>query len=65
LDQDVVDAHGHQVDADGVVPAELLGQLELGAHAVGGGHQDGFGVSPRVELEQPAETADIGQDPLL
>jgi hypothetical protein len=31
LDQDVVDAHGHQVDADGVVPAELLAQLELGA----------------------------------
>ena len=39
LHGDVVDAHGHQVDADGVEAPGGLGDLELGAHAVGGRHQ--------------------------
>ena len=40
LAHQVVDAHGHQVDADGVEAAELLGHHQLGAHPVGGRHQD-------------------------
>ena len=31
----VVDAHGHAVDADGVVLVQDHGDLQLGAHAVG------------------------------
>jgi hypothetical protein len=37
----VVHAHGHEVDAHRVVAVERERQLELGAHAVRTGHQDG------------------------
>jgi hypothetical protein len=57
LHQDVVDAHRDQVDADGVVAVELEGQLELGADAVGAGHQHRLLVFLR-DLEQRAEAAD-------
>ncbi len=40
LHNQVVDAHGDQVDADGFVAAGLDGDLDLGADAVGGGDQD-------------------------
>ena len=39
LDQDVVDAHRDQVDADGVVTVEREGELQLRADAVGAGHE--------------------------
>ena len=35
LDGDVVDAHGHEVDADRVEPAGRLGHLQLRADTVG------------------------------
>ncbi|MNV27903.1 hypothetical protein D3C71_1190700 [compost metagenome] len=59
LDQDVVDAHGDQIDADGVVAAQLLCELQLGADAVGTGHQDRLAVlvgevEQRAEATQPA-----------
>ena len=64
LDQNVVDTHGHKIDTDGIVLSEVVGELELGAHAVGGGHQHGFLAGARFELEKPAKAADVGQDPL-
>ena len=57
---DVVDAHGHTVDADGVVPVQQLGQTQLSAHAVGAGDQNGFLHAGKVRGEQPAEAADAG-----
>ena len=39
LDQHVVDAHGHQIDAHRVVHVPFKSQLELGAHTVGAAHQ--------------------------
>src|SRR5438270_1553855 len=70
---DVVDAHGHQVDADGGEPAGGLGDESLGADAVGGRHQDGIAITLGVEGEQSPEAADVadylwtegGSDPLL
>src|SRR5690606_22529761 len=56
LHQDVVHAHADQVDADGVVAAELLGQLELDADAVGAGDQHRFAVHAG-QVEQRAEPA--------
>ena len=44
----VVDAHGHQVDADRVVAAGGPGDDQLGAHAVGRGDQHRRGGSGRV-----------------
>ena len=62
LHQDVVDAVVHQVDADGVVPARQEGHLQLGADAVGAGHQNRLTKTAGFELEQPTERADVGQD---
>ncbi len=42
LHNDVVHAHRHQVDADGVVDAGVDGELELGADAIGAGYQHRF-----------------------
>jgi len=57
LGQQVVDAHGHQVDAHRVVNAGLDGHLQLGAHPVGGGDQQGIVVAGGLEVEERAETA--------
>ena len=58
--QDVVHAHGNQVDAHGVVLAGHLRQLNLGANAIGAGNKDGVGhVLGNVDGEQAAETADV------
>ena len=40
LHHQVVHRHGDQIDADGVVAAGLDGDLDLGADAVIGRHQD-------------------------
>ena len=63
LHDDVVDAHGDEVDADGVVAAGLDGELELGADAVGAGDQHRVLVAARLEVEQGAEAADAGRAP--
>uniref|UniRef100_A0A914YK63 Uncharacterized protein n=1 Tax=Panagrolaimus superbus TaxID=310955 RepID=A0A914YK63_9BILA len=44
LHQHVVHAHGDQVDADRIVAVQLVGQLQLGAHAVGTRHQHRLAV---------------------
>ena len=65
----VVDAHRHQVDADRVVPADHLGDLQLRAHAVGAGDQHRLAViageqpAGEVELEQPGEAAVLAATP--
>ena len=58
LGGDVVDAHGHAVDADGVVLVGQLGDHELGAHAVGAGDEDRLLVAQGGQIEQAAEAAD-------
>ena len=60
LHHHVVDAHGDQVDADGVVPAAVDRQPELGAHAVGAGDQHRLPVA-LGQLDQGAEAADAAQ----
>ncbi|EIM72195.1 hypothetical protein A33O_20475 [Nitratireductor aquibiodomus RA22] len=59
LNDKIVDAHGNEVDADRVVPVRINGDLELGADAVIGGHEDGVGKACRLEIEQAAEAADL------
>ena len=60
LHQDVVDAHRHQVDADGVVLVQRESQLELGADAIGARHQhrlaEAFGqFDERAEATDPRQ----------
>ena len=62
LHGDVVDAVVDEVLADGVVDAELEGDLELGADAVGAGDEDGVGELLEVEREEAAEAADLAED---
>ena len=61
LHGDVVDAVVHQVRAHGVVQAQLEGDLQLGAHAVGRADQDGVFPALQVEPEERAKAADAAQ----
>lgn len=61
LDGDVVDAVVDEIGADGGVEAELDGELELAADAVGGGDEDGVGEALGVELEEAGEAADFAE----
>ena len=58
---DVVDAHGHAVDAHGVMLVHQKGQLELGAHAVGAADQHRALDARHVQLKQATEAADALQ----
>jgi hypothetical protein len=60
LYQDVVDAHGNQILADGVVLVHLECQLQLGADAVGAGNQHRLAIVFR-QFHQRAEAADTAQ----
>ena len=60
LHDDVVDAHGDQIDADGVEHPSADRQFQLGADAVGAGHQNRVPETRRLEVEQAAEPAEIG-----
>ncbi len=59
LHHQIVDAHGDQIDADRVVPVGADRELEFGADAVGGGHQQGIAEIRALEVEHAAEAADL------
>ena len=60
LHDQVVDRHGDEIDADGVVAGGFDGDFHLGADAVVGGNEDRIGVPGGLEVEQAAKTADLG-----
>ena len=61
--QNIVHAHGDQVDAHGVMLADELGDLELRAHAVGArNHKRLFHALECRRREQAAEASDIAHD---
>ena len=62
LAHQVVDAHGHEVDADRVEAAGRLGDERLGADPVGGGDEHRVAVAVPREREQAAEPADVADD---
>ena len=59
----VVDAHGHGVDADGVVLIQQHGDLQLGAHTVGAGDQHRLLHAGKVRGEQAPKPPDAGDHP--
>ena len=59
LHEDVVDAVLHEVAPDRVVDARALGDLELGADAVGAGDQDPAPRAGALEVEEAAEEPDV------
>ena len=60
LDDDVIGAHRHQIDADGVVPVEGDRNLQLRADAIGAGHQHRLAILLR-DLAERAKAADAGE----
>jgi hypothetical protein len=60
LHDQVVDAHGDQVDADGIVPVMIDRQFHLGADAIVGGDQQRVLEPRRARIEEPAEPAEFG-----
>ena len=60
---DVIDTHGHAVDAHGVVLVHEERQLQLGAHAVGAGHQHGLLHAVQVGGKHAAKAAQGAHDP--
>jgi hypothetical protein len=59
LNNQIVDAHGNKIDPDGAVLAGFNRDLQLGANAVIGGHQNRVGESGTLEIEETTETANI------
>ena len=61
LDQDVVHAHRHEIDAHRVVPIERERKLQLRADAVGAGDEHRMTIT-LAEVEQRTEAADSSED---
>ena len=59
---DVVHAHRHEVDPDGVVPIPCDCEFDLRADTVGAGDQHGVPIAVERRLEQRAEAAKPGDD---
>ena len=57
LNDQVVDAHRDEIDADRIVTARFDGYLHLGADAVRGRNQDWIHEPGRFRIEQRAEAA--------
>ena len=62
LHHDVVHAHGHQIDAHGVVPAGVDGEAQLRADAIRAGDQHGLAVAVEGYFHEGAESADSAED---
>ena len=61
-DDDVIDDHADQVEADGVVPIEGLGDGDLGADPVGRRGEDRAGhPGEGAGVEEPSETAEAAE----
>ena len=60
LDDQVVDAHRDQIDADAVMPPGFDRELELGADAVVGRDQQRIAIAGRLQVEEAAEAAELG-----
>jgi hypothetical protein len=60
---DIVHAHGHQIDADGVVAVHENRDFDFGAHAVGGRNQHRVVIFLHVQVKQPGKPADFPDDP--
>ena len=60
---DIVDTHGHAVDAHGVMLVHQEGQLQLGTHAVGAGHQHRLLHAGQIRGKHAAEAAQGAHHP--
>src|SRR5687767_3702145 len=61
LGQNIVDTHGHQIDAYCLMNTGRESNLKLGADTVGRGYKNGFTVAASLQIEKRAKTANAGQ----
>lgn len=59
LNNQVVDAHGHEIDTDGRVLADIERNPQLGSDTVRTGHQNGIPKPGALEVERAAESTDL------
>lgn len=59
MNDEVVDAHGDEIDTDRVMQAAVDRELDLGADAVIRGNEDRIDEAGRLQIEEAAETADF------
>ena len=59
LDQNIVDAHGDRILADGIMFVHHKGQLELGSHPVRAGNQNRLRIFAGIQGKQSAEATDV------
>lgn len=59
--EDVVGAHGDEVNADGVVAIERKSEFEFCSYTVGSGHQDWPSISIERNLKEPTEATNSSQ----
>mmetsp|Transcript_23490 Transcript_23490/g.41358 ORF Transcript_23490/g.41358 Transcript_23490/m.41358 type:complete len:278 (+) Transcript_23490:2707-3540(+) len=57
LADQIIDAHGHQIDADAVHVARVDGDAQLCAHPIGGRHQNRVGEPSGLQVKKPAKAA--------
>ena len=62
MDNGIVDAHRHKVDADSLMQTCINGEFQLGPDAIGGGDKNRVFEAAGREVEQAAETAQIPKD---
>ena len=64
LNQNVIDAHGHKVDAHGVMFVVHEREFELRSHAVSGGNKHRLRHIAYIGAEKSTEAADVGKHSL-
>jgi len=62
LHDDVVGAHGDQIDADATVSIAIDGESQLGADAVGARDEHRSAIAIHRQLEEPPESAQLRDD---
>src|SRR4029077_17074043 len=61
-DHNVVHAHGHQIDPDGIVTIREEGDLQFRPDSISAGDKDWFGIAMGLQSKQSAEPAKVRQD---
>src|SRR5690606_22401871 len=59
LNHQIVHAHRHEVDADGVVAVCVNGEFDLGADAIGRGNQQRIVIARSLGIEESAESPKV------
>lgn len=60
LNNEIIDAHSNEIDADGIVNASGLSNDKLGANTIGGTDKEGILVTSSLEVKDTTKTTNLG-----